>query len=344
MKKIIFLLGIMTCAAMLFAQSDDSPFMTKSLSNENVKKVHVETSGGAIAVEAAGTAQSRIEVYVRANGGINNKLNKEEIQQRLNEDYELTVSVNNNELTAVAKPKNRVMNWKKGLNISFKIYVAPQVDTRLSTSGGSITINGLSGLQDFSTSGGSLHVGNISGTIHGRTSGGSIALNDSKGDIDLATSGGSITSTGSEGNIKLHTSGGSLTFHDLKGKIESSTSGGSISGDNISGALEAHTSGGSINLKDLTCSLETSTSGGHIAVELNELGKYVRIKNSGGNIALSMPGNKGMNLDLHGKVSADRISNFSGRQDNNSMTGTLNGGGIPVNVSAGGGRISLSLR
>lgn len=344
MKKIIFLLGIMTCAAMLFAQSDKDPYMTKSLSAETIKKVHAETSGGAIAVEAAGAAESRIEVYVRANGGINNKLDKEEIQQRLNEDYELTVSVNDNELTAVAKPKNRVMNWEKGLNISFKIYVAPQVDTRLSTSGGSITINGLSGLQDFSTSGGSLHVGNISGTIHGRTSGGSIALNDSKGDIDLATSGGSITSTGSEGNIKLHTSGGSLTFHDLKGKIESSTSGGSISGDNISGELVAHTSGGSINLKDLTCSLETSTSGGHIAVELNELGKYVRIKNSGGNIALSMPGNKGMNLDLHGKVSADRISNFSGRQDNNSMTGTLNGGGIPVNVSAGGGRISLSLR
>lgn len=30
--------------------------------------------------------------------------------------------------------------------------------------------------------------------------------------------------------------------------------------------------------------------------------------------------------------------------DNNSMTGTLNGGGIPVNVSARSGRVSLSLR
>ncbi len=344
MKKLIFLLGIMTCATMLFAQSDKDPYMTKSLSTETIKKVHVETSGGAIAVEAASAAQSRIEVYVRANGGINAKLDKEEIQQRLSDDYDLTVLVSNNELTAIAKPKSRMMNWKKGLNISFKIYVTPRVDTRLSTSGGSIAINGLSGLQDFSTSGGSLHVGNVSGTIHGRTSGGSIALNDSKGDVDLSTSGGSITSAGSEGNIKLHTSGGSLTFHNLKGKIESGTSGGSISGDNISGELAAHTSVGSINLKDLTCSLETSTSGGHIAVELNELGKYVRIKNSGGSIALSMPGNEGMNLDLHGKVSADRISNFSGRQDNNSMTGTLNGGGIPVNVSAGGGRIALSLR
>ncbi|MFT3705375.1 MAG: hypothetical protein QM802_23605 [Agriterribacter sp.] len=346
MKKFSFLMLLVSGVLALNAQdSDKQPYLTKSLSSESVKKVQVETSGGSITVASGAADQSRIEVYIRGNGGITNNISKEEIQKRLDENYSLDISVSNNKLTAIAKQKSGNLNWKKSLSISFKIFVTEKVDTKLSTSGGSISLTDLSGVQDFSTSGGSLHVQHIRGTINGNTSGGSITLIDSNGDIDLATSGGSITSKASEGNMKLNTSGGSLNFESLKGKIDAGTSGGSIHGSNISGELIAHTSGGSIDLRDLMCSLETSTSGGHINVQIKELGKYTKIDNSGGNIELEIPGNVGMNIDLRGdKISANKINNFSGSQDKDSMNGTLNGGGAPVKVNAGSGRITLSLK
>lgn len=342
MKKISLLFAFVAAAVFAIAQSDNEPFLTKSLNNQAIQKVLAETSGGSISLSGNST-NPRIEVYVRS-GNSNDKLSKTEIQQRLDENYTLDVDVKNNELVAVAKNKNKITNWKKGLSISFKIYTGNKIDSKLSTSGGSIALENVTGTQNFTTSGGSLSVITVNGTINGRTSGGSISLKDADGNIDLSTSGGSITAANARGTLKLHTSGGSVNFESLDGKIDIGTSGGSLRGNNIKGELSATTSGGSIDLKQLACSVETSTSGGNIDVEIAELGKYARIESSGGNVSLHMPGNKGADLDIRGnRVSIPSISNFSGKQDKNSIVGSINGGGIPVSVR-GSGNVSLYLK
>src|SRR5215208_6668346 len=170
--------------AYVHAQTDKTPFMTKSLSNESVKNVLVQTSGGSISVSGVGAAEARIEVYITANNGRDN-LSKEEIQQRLNEKYSLDINVSNGRLAAIAKTKEKNMDWKKALNISFKIFVPQKVSTDLNTSGGSISLANLSGDQEFSTSGGSLDIEKLTGKINGRTSGGSIHIENSKNEIDL---------------------------------------------------------------------------------------------------------------------------------------------------------------
>ncbi len=345
MKKYLsLLLFAVSNVLILHAQTNQEPFMTKSLSNESIRNAEVQTSGGSIAVSGVKAGEARIEVYVKPNNnGDPQALSKEEIQKRLNEDYNMNISVSSNKVTAIARPKDKNMNWKKGLSISFKVYVPQNVSTNLSTSGGSISLINLSGSQDFSTSGGSLNVENLSGRIKGRTSGGSIHVADSKDDIDLSTSGGSIEANNCNGNIRLSTSGGSLKLSALKGNIKASTSGGSINGNTIDGELIAHTSGGSINLRDLMCSVETSTSGGHINVTIKELGKYAKISNSGGNINLQLPYNKGVNLNLSARrINTAALDNFSGNGERSRINGKLNGGGIPVDVSAGSGTISLS--
>ncbi len=345
MKKYFFTALIAFQAFITLAQNrnEREPFLTKSFSKESVKNVEVETSGGSIYVEGDAGSQSRVEVYIQQNNYKGNDLSKEEIQRRLNEDYQLNVEVNNNKLTAIAKPKNRNMNWKRALNISFKVFVQQNVSTELKTSGGSIELKNLSGEQDFATSGGSLSIDNLSGIIKGRTSGGSINLVNSKDEIDLQTSGGSINAKDCTGNIKLETSGGSLQLNALNGKIKANTSGGNVRGEDISGELISHTSGGNIFLDDLACSLETSTSGGNIDVSIKQLGKYITINNSGGNIDLEIPRNKGVDLKLYGdKIKTDALNNFSGKSDDDEISGTLNGGGIPVIVKSGSGRINLS--
>ena len=323
MKKYFSLLIATGISLLSMAQSDKAPYLTKSLANQTVSNVKVETSGGSISVAGVSTAEAKIEVYVTGNN--NGNLSKEEIDKRLSDDYTLDVSFNNGKLTAIAKNKSYNMNWKKALNISFKVYVPKDVSTELHTSGGSINLNNLNGEQDFATSGGSLHVDGVSGKINGKTSGGSVHVSNSHDDIDLSTSGGSIEAKNCDGELRLNTSGGS------------------IRGGNVQGELITHTSGGSITLNALACSLETSTNGGSINVDFASLGKYVRISNNGGDINLQLPSGKGYNLDLAGrKIDTGTLNNFSGSVENDRVSGKLNGGGTNVEVNSNSGRISLS--
>ena len=347
MKKTAFSLLFLFAAIVGLAQSADKiPYLTKSLSGEKIQNVEASTSGGSISVTGVSQSEAKIDVIITGNGNSWNNISKEEIKKRLDEDYELTIETNNGRLTAKAKRKNRDNDdWKKSLNISFRIYVPQSVSTTLSTSGGSISLKSLAGTQDFTTSGGSLHVEGLSGKIKGRTSGGSITLLDSKDNIDLNTSGGSITATNCTGDLRLGTSGGSLHLQKLKGTIDANTSGGSVHGEQIDGDLSAHTSGGNVNLSDISGNLETSTSGGNIDVELVNPGKNVRITNSSGNIDITLPKDKAMNLDLHGeRVKVDRLDHFSGDTDEHSIVGTLNGGGGKVYANAGSGRVYVTLK
>jgi len=343
-KKFIVSLLVLSTIAGKSQFGHNTPYMTKSLANESVKNVEASTQGGSISVSGGNAADARIEVYVTTNGR-DNGLSKEEIQKRLNDDYKLSIDVSGGKLTAISKAKNRNMNWKRGLSISFKIFVPQDVSTDLSTSGGSISLLNLSGTQDFRTSGGSLAVEKVTGKITGETSGGSIDVSDSKENIDLQTSGGSIEATRCTGKIKLNTSGGSLTLRDLKGTVRATTSGGSVNGQDIEGELAAHTSGGNVDLRNLSCSVDASTSGGNIAVEIKELREYVTLNNSSGNIDLELPKNKGLDLKLDAdKIKTDALNNFTGSMKENKLHGKLNGGGVPVTVDAGSGRINLTFK
>jgi len=347
MKKCSFFLVMVLSSFLVKAQFNPSkdPYMTKSLAGQSIKNVEVETSGGSIDVKGGTAADTRVEVYVWPNNyRKGDNISKEEIQKRLDEYYDISIKVENNKVTAIAKAKRNNMDWKKSVSVSFKVFVQQNVSTDLSTSGGSIALSNLSGTQTFTTSGGSLSLENLSGKIKGHTSGGSIDLNGLKDDIDLTTSGGSIDASKCSGKIKLSTSGGSLKLKDLTGDIKATTSGGSVHGDNIDGSLVTHTSGGNIDLQDLTCSLETSTSGGNIDVEITSLKGFVNISNSGGNINLTVP-NKAMDLKLSGgRIKTDKLTNFSGSVEEENLTGKLNGGGVPVTVKAGSGRVTLSIK
>lgn len=347
MKKYFFLFALAGYSVAINAQNnqDKEPYSTKSLSKETIKNVQVKTSGGSISVSGVNSSEARIEVYVQQNNYRFNSLTKDEIQKRLNEDYDMSIEVTNNKLVAIAKAKHDNWDWKKALNISFKIFVPEYVSTDLNTSGGSISLLKLSGDQNFSTSGGSLHVDNIIGKIDGKTSGGSIHISNSKNDIDVTTSGGSIVAENCNGKMKLHTSGGSLRLTDLKGDIDANTSGGSIEGKNITGELISHTSGGSIHLSDMSGSVEASTSGGHIDVAIITIGKYVKLHNSGGNVNLQLPKDKGLDLDLSAsRVKTDVLNNFSGTKEDDEVRGKLNEGGVPVTVRSSSGTIHLSLK
>ena len=320
-------------------------YLNKSLTADAIREVEAKTSGGGIEVTGVSNASdARIEVYVTENGH-HGEYSKEEIQSRINSDYELTVTAAGNKLTATAKTKKNFKDWSNSLSFSFNIFVPSACATHLYTSGGGISISNLSGEQHFNTSGGGLDVKGVTGKINGRTSGGGITVSDCKDDIDLETSGGGIDASRCSGQIRLNTSGGSIDLKDLNGNIRATTSGGNVDAEKITGDLDTHTSGGNISLTAMTGSLEASTSGGNIDIEVNEMGKYVKLRNSGGNVYLKLPKGKGLNLDVHGdRIKTEGLSNFSGSMEKQSINGTINGGGTPVDIDAGSGGVTLALK
>lgn len=318
-------------------------YLNKSLSAESITQVEAKTSGGGIDVSGVNPSEARIEVYVNQNN--HHSYSKAEIQKIIESDYDFSVTVSANKVTAIARPKRNFNNWKNEISFSYNIFVPVKCGTSLHTSGGGISITDLTGEQHFNTSGGGLDLKGLTGKIRGNTSGGGITVMDSKDDIDLETSGGGIEASRCSGQIRLNTSGGSIDLKDLSGNIRATTSGGSIEAEKISGELVSHTSGGNISMTSMSGSLEASTSGGNVDVQMSETAKYIKLSNSGGNIHLQVPKGKGLNLDIHGdRIKTEGLSNFSGSMEKQSINGTLNGGGTPIDVDAGSGDVTLVLK
>jgi hypothetical protein len=339
---------VMACGMQVFAaaaqEANETPYLVKTFTRDQVKQLKSETSGGNIHVFGQSTGDAKVEVYVHSNNG-DRVLTHDEAQQRMDATVDLTVAMNGGTLEVVAKHKGKWDddNWRHGVSVSFVIYVPEAVSSDLETSGGNIHLSDLTGTEKFTTSGGNLHLQDLSGKITGETSGGNVTITDSKNEIDLRTSGGNMHATNCEGTITMETSGGNVHLQNVKGNIHATTSGGHVEGDGIDGELRTSTSGGNIHLDNLTCSLNASTSCGSIDVMIKKTGKFVELENSGGNIHLTLPNGQGYNLAISAdKIHTDKLNNFSGTINDHNLEGTLNGGGVPVRISGNSGHVTLS--
>lgn len=341
--RLPLILVLLLATVSAFAQwDDDKLYMSKDFSETYLQGLTVKTSGGAISVEGNRSSGVRVEMYVRGNNWNGRSISDEEIEERLR-DYTLVVRREGNTVVATAEPKNRgSFNLKSGLSISFRVFTPQNFTTNLVTSGGSIRLASLTGNQTFTTSGGSIKVRELRGNIQGRTSGGSIEAIDCADEVDLATSGGSIKAEGMTGMIRLKTSGGSISLARLDGTIEARTSGGGIRADRVRGELDASTSGGSIRMQNLAASVKARTSAGSIEADFDSLGEFVNLSTSAGSVRVNMPLDKGLNLDLRGNKVSIPLRNFTGQQDKDRIQGSMNGGGIPIKLTASSGSVYVN--
>ena len=343
-KNLLPLLLAIFITSAAFAQSKETPYVTKTFTSSSLKALTVETSGGSIAVTGGQSGGFKIEMYVVPNNwnGKKSELSNEETEDRL-EDYDILIGTEGNQVIATAKRKaGTKWDYKKGISISFKVFAPRAISTNIKTSGGSIKMASLTGEQNFTTSGGSLKAEDLEGTINGRTSGGSIEVSNCRKNIELVTSGGSIRATDLKGTIELKTSGGSIQLNNLDGDIAAHTSGGSVNGGDIKGSLNTGTSGGSVRLANVSGSLKASTSAGSVEVSMVQLGQYLDLKSSAGSIRVTMPLEKGLDLNLKGNKVTIPLKNFDGSIDKDRVSGKLNGGGIPVTLSASSGSVYVN--
>lgn len=218
-------------------------------------------------------------------------------------------------------------NWNNELRIRYNIRVPARYNVDLSTSGGDIDVSNLGGEAKVHTSGGDIKLASISGAV------------------DAHTSGGDIHVDSTNGPTLLRTSGGDIEVGRANGRVDAKTSGGSIDIDYAASTVSARSSGGSIRIKDALDAVDASTSGGSIHARISRQPRGdTRLTTSGGDVVVEVPANIGAWLDAHvsgGEIDSDVPVTVQGKRDDESLVGTIGGGGPNLVLRSSGGGIRI---
>lgn len=140
---------------------------------------------------------------------------------------------------------------------------------------------------------------------------------------DLNTSGGSINISNVSGEQDFKTSGGSLHIDHVTGKINGKTSGGSIEVSDSDNEIDLSTSGGSISAKDCKGNIDLRTSGG--SLQLKNLKGDIKAKTSGGSVH---------GKDVSGEINAHTSGgNIDFENVSGSLEASTSGGNIDVDMT-----------
>lgn len=283
-----------------FAQSSEDAFRSEKFKVTDRVSLEVRTSGGSISVYGSENEQVVVEMFVRKNGEL---IEAGSVEL---ENYSIEIFQDGNTVKAIANRKNKNWNWKNDYSVSFVVYAPRDTRSRLKTSGGSLSVENLTGSQE------------------------------------LKTSGGSINAEGIRGEMSLDTSGGHIRVKDAQGDLVARTSGGTIEVEALVGDLDAKTSGGSLQLSGIEGNVDAKTSGGSIRAEVLSPADHIELKTSGGSISISVPEGNGYDIDLDGNSVNAKLANFTGEAEKDEVRGTLNGGGTKIKAKTSGGSVSLN--
>lgn len=303
-----------------FAQKNDYSFKeTYNLATPATLKVSV--SDGFINVYPSETDKTEVYFIVKKGSSLQ-KISKDE----LDEFVSLIINIypDNLEITIKHRNNNNWKAWENSYNVSCEIYTPAETSCDLRSSDGDILIKGLNANQKCITSDGDVVAARINGNINCTTSDGDVQIYNVTGNTNLATSDGDVKAENVEGDTKFVTSDGDVNLVNVTGTINARTSDGDISFIDCSGSVIAQTSDGDIegNIIKLKVKLSVITSDGDIDVTIPEgLSFDVKLKGSDLNIPL---------ID------------FSGKSEEHLIQGTVRGGGIPIELMASDGSVSLN--
>lgn len=255
-KLATYLNAILIYCALFYSTTLFAETFTETFDVDLGGQLTVKTDNGSIKIETHDEATIELRITIE-----NNEKNQFSYRHELS----------NGNLTIIGEIQ-RKHRWPRNLKVKFSLLIPENYNVKLNTSGGSLSVEDLTGELNATTSGGSINVGNIVGDVKLHTSGGSIHTETISGDLDAHTSGGSIKVTIDKQlaeDAKLTTSGGSITaylFSDIQIDIHASTSGGRVKSDfEIDGKVKKMAVRGSINGGGPKLTLKTS--GGSIKIK-----------------------------------------------------------------------------
>jgi len=255
-KLVTYLNAVLVYFILFYSTSLFAKNSTETFNVDLGGQLTIQTDAGSIKIETHDQATIELRVKIENSEG---------------DEFSYRHELSNGNLNIFGEI-DRKQNWVRNLKVEFNLLIPKNYNVKLNTSGGSLSIEDLTGELNARTSGGSINVGNIVGDVKLRTSGGAINTDNITGNIDAHTSGGSIKVTINKQlteDAKLTTSGGSITAYlipNIQTDIHASTSGGRVKSDfEIDGKVKKMSVRGSINGGGPKLILKTS--GGSIKIK-----------------------------------------------------------------------------
>jgi DUF4097 and DUF4098 domain-containing protein YvlB len=241
------------------------------------RNLHVKVDMGSVRVQ--GSSQAEITYVIR-----NRSYDSGEQQSRREfEAYKISASTRGDTALVVG-------NWQGGrhkiCSSEFVVNVPKDLDlAKLETSGGGITVTGISGRVEAESGGGKVRVDDIGGSVHAETGGDNIEIGTVAGDVHLETGGGKITINNAKGKVSASTGGGNILLISGMQGATLEAGGGNIEVRKCGGGLKVSTGGGNIELGDIAGPVEIETGGG--SIRLASAKGVVRAETGAGRIELN---------------------------------------------------------
>jgi DUF4097 and DUF4098 domain-containing protein YvlB len=167
----------------------------------------------------------------------------------------------------------------------FVINVPRNLDlAKLETSGGDLTVNGITGHVEAQSGGGKVRIDDIGGPVTAETGGDSIEIGTVNGDLRLETGGGRINISNAKGRVTATTGGGNILLVSGAQAATLEAGGGNIEVRKCGGKLTVSTGGGNVELGDISGPVEIQTGGG--SIKLGWAKGIVRAETGSGRIEL----------------------------------------------------------
>jgi beta-lactamase regulating signal transducer with metallopeptidase domain/DUF4097 and DUF4098 domain-containing protein YvlB len=308
--------------------SGDEQDIVKSYAVESGGTLTMKVDEGDIEVKSAEGNKVEVTVHRRVTHASDAEATA------LLKEHQITFEQNGSDVTIDSEgPASRSSSWfhpAPSLQVDYQITTPLKYNFNLATGGGTIRIDHVEGKVQTKTSGGNLEATRIDGPVSAHTDGGNVIVSDCQ-------------------TLDAESGGGNLQLSRLSGTVVARTSGGNAKVDDCAGALDLKSGGGNFTIDKFTGpSLRADTGGGSISADLvNPPTERCSFKSGGGNIRLKVPDSVAVNLDAStggGTVSCELPVTTPGAKSDDSLKGTINGGGPELKVTTGGGNIKISKR
>ena len=338
MKKIVFItiaLSLFFIHAFAGKHNNEEPFLIQKFPTSSITNVDVKTDIGNVKIDGDATNEAEVKVFIRRCNS-DDQVAKEEIEELLNDNYEIEIKVEKGTLFAYAKKKKS--NIKKELSIGFEISVGSKVDGQVKTSVGSINVQNIQGKIKGNSGTGSVKIEKCNGDINLKTGVGSISLSELKGTVEISSGSGSIKAEDIAANLTVKTSIGSMQFKNISGSLNGSTGNGSVHLENIQNDAELATNIGSISAKKCSGKLKLNSNSG--SIKLKEIDGNINVATSIGSLTLT---------DLTGDINVQtnsgsiQANNLKGEIILGTSIGSFTAKNISGNLDAKTGTGSVSI-
>lgn len=246
----------------------------------SASQLHVQIEGGSIRLE--GNSGDRISYLVRHSDPSNAR--NRSLPAPL---YKLASYTRGSTSWLVATPQARESNLR---SIELVVGVPHKVEfVELETSGGDVSVQGVTARVKVVTGGGHLQIHDAGGSVSAETGGQDIDVDSAQGDGRFRTDGGQISVRYIKGNIDAFTGGGSISLGTGMRNAVLESNAGDVHVTFCGGELKAQSGGGNLVLGDIGGPADISTNGGNL--RLHSAKGFVRAHTTAGNIELGgVPG------------------------------------------------------